>query len=130
MILMVISTILLFTGIFFFAVGVTGLLRFPDVFTRLHATTKCDTLGAGLILLALALQSGFTSSAGKLLIIIAFIWLTNPTSAHAIAKAAISSGVPYAEGSFEIDHTDTPSQPRGKIKAASKGVLSKEEGIP
>jgi multicomponent Na+:H+ antiporter subunit G len=97
--------ILLAAGIFFFLVGVAGLLRLPDVYCRMHATTKCDTLGAGLILLALALHSGFTNASVKLLFMILFIWLTNPTAAHVISQAAYRNKVPVCEGSYELDRT-------------------------
>jgi multicomponent Na+:H+ antiporter subunit G len=78
-------------GLFFLFVGTLGLLRLPDVYCRLHATTKCDTLGAGLILLSLALQGG-AAVAVKLGIIIVFILITNPTAAHVIARAAYLTG--------------------------------------
>ena len=97
-------------GIFFFAVGVIGLLRLPDVFCRMHATTKCDTLGAGLILFSLMLHRGLLSAESiKLLFIIIFIWLTNPTSAHIIAKAAYRNKAEMAPGSFDIDYTKEES---------------------
>jgi len=102
MFLNVISTVLIFSGVFFFAVGVIGLLRLPDVYTRLHATTKCDTLGAGLMLVGLALQ-GQLVIALKLLLMTVLIWIANPTAAHVIAKAAYNSGIPMVEGSFDID---------------------------
>lgn len=93
----VLSVIFMSGGFFFLAVGVVGLLRLPDVYTRLHATTKCDTLGAGLVLIALAFQSDFTSAV-KLLLITIFIWIVNPTAAHVIAKAAWVTGFAPAEG--------------------------------
>ncbi|EEG78158.1 monovalent cation/H(+) antiporter subunit G [Dethiobacter alkaliphilus] len=101
----VIITILLAAGTFFFMVGVVGLLRLPDVYTRMHATTKCDTLGAGLILLALALYSGISEASVKLLFMILFIWITNPTSAHVIARAAFLNKARVCEGSYELDKT-------------------------
>lgn len=76
-------------GLFFFFVGTMGLIRLPDVLTRMHATTKCDTLGAGLIVLGVVLYLGFTLASLKALLILAFIWLTNPTAAHIIAKAVV-----------------------------------------
>lgn len=88
MVINIIVTILLFFSVFFFAVGTIGLIRLPDTYTRMHATTKGDTLGAGLGLLALAiynLDKPFV--AGKLLLIIIFVWITNPTAAHFISKA-------------------------------------------
>ncbi|TVR86857.1 MAG: monovalent cation/H(+) antiporter subunit G [Spirochaetaceae bacterium] len=76
------------TGMFFFGVGTVGLLRLPDAFSRMHATTKCDTLGEGLIVLALIIYFGPTLVSVKLFLIVIFIWLTNPTAAHIIAKAS------------------------------------------
>jgi multicomponent Na+:H+ antiporter subunit G len=76
------------SGVFFFFVGVVGLVRMPDVFTRMHATTKCDTMGAGLVFLGLILWQGFTFISLNILLILIFVWLTNPTAAHAIAKSA------------------------------------------
>lgn len=84
----ILITVLLVSGCFFFLVGTVGLIRLPDAFTRMHATTKCDTLGAGLLLLALIVHQGFSITSLKLLIILIFIWITNPTAAHIIAKAA------------------------------------------
>lgn len=80
--------ILLFlaSGLFFFFVGVVGLIRMPNVFTRMHATTKCDTMGAGLVFVGLILWQGFSFISLTILLILLFIWLTNPTAAHAIAK--------------------------------------------
>lgn len=85
------AIILLIGGSFFFLVGTIGLIRLPDAFTRMHATTKCDTLGAGLILVSLMIYQGFHMISLKLFIILLFIWLTNPTAAHIIAKAAYNS---------------------------------------
>lgn len=86
--LMNVLIIILFSGgAFFFLVGTLGLIRMPDVFCRMHATTKCDTLGAGLILLALMLYRGIDIISLKLLLVLVFIWITNPTAAHIIAKA-------------------------------------------
>ncbi len=74
-------------GAFFFMVGTVGLIRLPDALTRVHATTKADTLGLGLIIVGLWLQLGFEIVSIKLLIILVFIWITNPTAAHLIGKA-------------------------------------------
>jgi multicomponent Na+:H+ antiporter subunit G len=88
----VISIISLVGGLFFLFVGTVGLLRLPDVYNRLHATTKCDTLGAGLLLLSLALQSSLAVGI-RLVLLAVFILITNPTAAHVIAKAAYKIGV-------------------------------------
>lgn len=83
----IIAILFLLGGAFFFLVGTMGLIRMPDVFCRMHATTKCDTLGAGMILVGLMIFYGFSVITLKLLLILIFIWLTNPTAAHIIAKA-------------------------------------------
>jgi multicomponent Na+:H+ antiporter subunit G len=83
----IIAILFLLGGAFFFFVGTTGLIRMPDVFCRMHATTKCDTLGAGLILVGLMIFNGLSMISLKLLLILIFIWITNPTAAHIIAKA-------------------------------------------
>lgn len=87
LIFQIIAILFLIGGAFFFFVGTTGLIRMPDVYCRMHATTKCDTLGAGLILTGLIIFNGFSMISLKLLLILIFIWLTNPTAAHIIAKA-------------------------------------------
>ncbi len=83
----IIVVLLTLGGAFFFLVGTLGLIRMPDVYCRMHATTKCDTLGAGLALLALMVYKGFSIVSIKLLLVIVFVWLTNPTAAHIISKA-------------------------------------------
>lgn len=83
------SWICLLAGGFFVLVGGIGLIRLPDFFTRLHAAGITDTMGAGLILLGLALQSGFGLVAIKLLLFFGFLIFTSPTATHALAKAAI-----------------------------------------
>lgn len=82
------SIIFIISGTFFFFVGVVGLIRMPDVFSRMHATTKCDTMGAGLIYFGLILWQGITFVSLNILLVLIFIWLTNPTAAHYIAKSA------------------------------------------
>lgn len=73
-------------GLFFFFVGTVGLIRMPDVFSRMHATTKCDTLGAGLIFVGLMVWQGLSFLSLNIFIILVFVWLTNPTAAHYIAS--------------------------------------------
>jgi len=100
-VLNMIIILFLVSGIFFFFVGVVGLLRMPNVFTRMHATTKCDTMGAGLVFAALIMWQGATFISANILLILIFVWITNPTAAHAIAKAAyqrIEIGIDDQEG--------------------------------
>jgi multicomponent Na+:H+ antiporter subunit G len=81
------------TGGFFGIVGGIGLLRFPDLFSRFHAAGVTDTLGAGLILIGLMLQAGWSLITIKLVLILAFGLFTSPTATHALAKAALHSKV-------------------------------------
>lgn len=85
----VISWICILVGALFALIGGLGLHRFPDFFTRLHAAGITDTLGAGLILLGLMVQAGFTLVTVKLLLILGFLLFTSPTATHALAKAAL-----------------------------------------
>ncbi len=91
--LFVIEIILLAMGGFFIVTGSIGLIRFPDVYTRMHATGKCDTLGAALILTACMVHEGFSFVTIKLLFILVFIYIVNPTATHAIARVAHMAGV-------------------------------------
>jgi monovalent cation/proton antiporter MnhG/PhaG subunit len=80
-------------GAFFFLVGTIGLLRLPDFYSRTHAATKCDTLGAGSILLSLALYHGIDFDSAKILVIALLILLSSPTAGHALARAAYRTGL-------------------------------------
>lgn len=81
--------------VFFTFVGAVGLFRLPDVYTRIHAATKADTLGAGFALLAVALYFGPSFEAIQATMLLGFIYLTNSTAAHAIARSAYSRDVPF-----------------------------------
>lgn len=82
-----------------------GIVRFPDVYSRMHPAGKSDTLGQALVMLALMVYEGFSLVSVKLLLIIAFIFLCNPTATHAIAKAAYLSGVkPWTREEKKDDH--------------------------
>jgi len=81
------------TGLFFFVGGTVGLLRCPDLYTRLHPSTKCDTLGACSILLALIIHAGFSFVTLKLLAVAFFLLLSSATCGHAIGRSAFRSGV-------------------------------------
>ncbi len=87
------SWVLLLAGVFFSLAGGVGILRLPDLFTRMHAAGITDTMGAGLILIGLAVQAGFTLVTVKLLLILILLFFTSPTSTHALAKAALHGGV-------------------------------------
>jgi len=80
-------------GMPFFLSGTVGLLRFPDVYTRLHALTKADNVGLGLVTIGAMLQSQSWVTALKLLLIWLLILLTSAISCHLVARAAVIRGI-------------------------------------
>jgi multicomponent Na+:H+ antiporter subunit G len=94
----VLGYILIGLGILFNLFGCVGLVRFPDVYNRLQASTKCVTLGTVLLLIGVAIANGTGAMAAKAIICAVFVLVTSPTAAHAIAKGAYASGVPLWEG--------------------------------
>lgn len=93
MIIDILTAIFLLLGAFFFLAGTLGLLRFPDVYTRLHALTKADNVGLGFIIMGLMLQAESWLAAGKLLFIWFLILLAGASVAHLITITAKYRGV-------------------------------------
>jgi len=91
--------ILISIGLFFDFVGCLGLVRLPDVYNRLQASTKCITLGTCSILLGAFVIHGLTAAGIKALLCMMFLMLTSPVSAHVLARAAHKSGVKLWEKS-------------------------------
>ena len=86
-------------GLFFTFVSMTGVIRLPDIYSRAHTASQADTLGAGFALAAVALVIGWEGAGFKSMILLFFIFVTNPTAAHGIARAAFEEGiVPWTEG--------------------------------
>ena len=87
------SWILLAAGSIFLLIGSLGLLRLPDFFSRLHAAGISDTVGLVLVVIGLMLQAGTILIAAKLAFLSIFLFFTSPTATHAIARAALHSGL-------------------------------------
>jgi multicomponent Na+:H+ antiporter subunit G len=87
------SMALLVVGAFFFFAGTVGLLRFPDVYSRLHALAKADNLGLGCVLLGLALQADNLAAALKLLLIWPLVLAASASIGFAIARRAHALGI-------------------------------------
>ena len=98
-----IGSALIVIGLIFDFFGCLGLIRFPDVYTRLQAAAKCVTLGTCGILFGLFLFKGFTATGVKALLCMSFILLTAPVSAHALARGAYLSGVKPCDKTV-VDH--------------------------
>ena len=84
---------LILAGLFFLIVAAIGMLRLPDVFTRSHALSLTDSLGAFLVLAGLAIYQGFSLNLLKILVVLALIYLLNPVISHATIRAALRSGL-------------------------------------
>jgi multicomponent Na+:H+ antiporter subunit G len=87
------SWLFLVAGGLFCIIGAVGLLRMPDFYTRVHAASVVDTLGAGLMLIGLLLQAGLTLIGAKLLVLGLLLLVTSPTGTHALVRAAMLRGV-------------------------------------
>ena len=89
----VLAIILMLGGAFFLTVSCIGLIRLPDFYSRTHAVGKSETLGAMLLLAGLAVYNGWSVSSLKILIIVLFVLIANPSATHAISRAALRSGL-------------------------------------
>lgn len=91
--------------------GAVGVLRFPDVYTRIHAASLTDTGGATLMLLGMGFLSPLGFVTLKLLLVWGFVMLTSPSAANALANAAFSAGLRPRIGTFQIMGGDKPADP-------------------
>ncbi|MBE9532422.1 MAG: monovalent cation/H(+) antiporter subunit G [Proteobacteria bacterium] len=95
----IITALCLIIGCFFIFVSAIGIVRFPDFFSRMHPAGKADTMGQTMVLIGLMVYEGFTLVSVKLLFIIIFIFIANPTATHALANAAYNAGIkPWKKG--------------------------------
>ena len=118
----VISWIFLLSGSFFAIVGGIGVIRMPDLFTRLHAAGVTDTGGAGLVLVGLMFQGGLSLITVKLLMILGFLWFSSPVSTYALARAALAGG----EEPFWAEDLELP--PTARIPGFSPKPVPEEGG--
>ena len=101
-------------------VAALGIVRMPDLLTRMHASSKAGTLGASLILIAVAITSPGTGVVMRVVLIILFLFLTAPLSAHLIARAGYRSGVPLSE---ETDTASGKMSLMGIVRSGAARVL-------
>ncbi len=94
----ILSWILLSAGSVFVLVGGIGALRMPNLYTRMHATSVTDTMGAVLVLTGVMVQAGLTLATIKLAAILVFLLITSPTSSYALANAALLAGIKPGAG--------------------------------
>jgi multicomponent Na+:H+ antiporter subunit G len=87
------ACLLIVGGAAFTLIGAIGLVRMPDVFTRMHASSVTETLGIGLIFIGYMLLSGLTLVSAKLLFLLALYFFVSPVVTHALAQAALHAGI-------------------------------------
>ena len=112
----IISTILIATGILFNLFGCVGLVRLPDVYNRLQSATKCVTLGTCGILLGVLVRYGFINTGIKALVAIPLLFFTATVAAHALAKGSYRFGIKPGDKSVHDDYRDEPPINRHQTK--------------
>ncbi len=94
----IVSLLLIFCGLVFFLAGTVGLIRFPDVYTRLHALTKADNVGLGFVVIGLMLQADSWRVVVKLALIDMLVLIASATVCHLIAQASHQKNIkPWSE---------------------------------
>lgn len=121
--LTILSWFFIAAGSFFFVVGSLGLVRMPDVFTRMHALSVAETLGVGFLLVGMAIDSGFNLNTGRLIIILGILYYTAPIATHALAQAALQAGV---EPQLAEDRTKRGRRMPATRTAARAGKIKTE----
>jgi multicomponent Na+:H+ antiporter subunit G len=111
--------ILVLGGVFFLFIAAIGVVRMPDLYNRMHATSKAGTLGVGLILVAVAVFYQELSVAARALSILAFMILTAPVAAHALGRAAYLAGVKPCEDTF-VDELAGQYRANHRLEPAEK----------
>lgn len=115
----VLSWVLIVGGAVFVLIGAIGTLRFPDFWARLHSASVTDSAGMILLVAGMALQAGVSLVAVKLILIFLFLLLTGPTSTHALASAALVSGLRPKEADGLVG--DEPTGPEVRDDAEDAG---------
>jgi len=88
-----IAYLFIILGLVFIFFGTLGIIRFPDIYTRLQTSSKCDAAGAVSLLVGLMIREGLDSLSLRILLILVFLLLTNPVASHAIARSAAIRGI-------------------------------------
>jgi multicomponent Na+:H+ antiporter subunit G len=97
------SAAFMLIGAAFMLIAALGVVRFPDLFMRLHANTKSATLGVGCLMVAAALQFESPAITTRALAVIVFLFLTAPVGAHVLGRAAYISRIPLWDGTLSDD---------------------------
>ena len=114
----ILSSLCLFIGIVALLIGSIGLLRLPDVYSRMHAVGMIDTAGVGFLILGMMLHAGLTLVTVKLVFVGIFVFFTSPIAGHAVVQAAYKDGLkPEGENKLPAKSSSTK---RSVKKSAAK----------
>ncbi|MEO1206941.1 MAG: monovalent cation/H(+) antiporter subunit G [Pseudomonadota bacterium] len=120
----IISWVFILGGSFFVLVGALGFIRMPDVYTRMHAASVIETLGAGMLITGMLIQAPNMIVAFKLIIVAALFFFFGPVASHAIAQAALTAGVtPILDEDRRDRVIDDPSEDE------TRGIAATEQGL-
>jgi multicomponent Na+:H+ antiporter subunit G len=125
----IVSVLIVFASIFMVLAAI-GLVKFPDLPTRMHATTKSAVLAICLIMVAVALHFSQTEITARVIAIISFILITAPVAAHAIGRAAYFAGVPLWPGTIKDELKDYYSPEHIKKESPETSVENASESNP
>ena len=89
----ILSVLFIVAGLFFLIVAAVGVIRLPDVFSRAHAVSLTDSLGAFLMLVGIALHEGLSRNLLKIIAVLALLYIQNPVITHATVRAALRVGL-------------------------------------
>ena len=122
-----VASLALAGGLFFMLVGAVGVVRLPDAYQRIHAASKCTTLGLAGMLIAAILHVWSLDIAGKALLVIAFVFVASPIGSHLLAKAAHHTKVEQWPGTLSDELAQDKADPNRSVSDDEIGV---PEGPP
>lgn len=114
MIRLVLAALLILPGLFVLGAATLGIFRFSTMLNRVHVAAKCDTLGALLVLLGLIVLAGWSDLSLKLLLAVAFLWLSNPVASHLVARAEVRTN-PHLDRSCDFLEFDEQGELRKPV---------------
>ena len=117
----------LIIGSVFILLAAIGIVRFPDLFTRMHAATKASSFGVALMLIAVAIYFGNAWVIFEVVLVISFIYLTAPVACHMIARAAYFLNIPMWEGTVVDELRDKYDLHKHSLKSSFENPLDSDE---
>ena len=115
-----ISAVFLMGGSFFCSVAALGVLRMPDVYIRLHASTKAGTLGLGMIMIGVAFAFNELTVTSRVIAILLFVLITAPVASHMLGRAALYMGMQHWKNPEKQQQADVQSRDADHAGSATK----------